>query len=55
MIPKLKFGRTGHMSSRLIFGAYALSQATRYEKPPLDEEMQAMMEKYEIQPVFPGW
>jgi aryl-alcohol dehydrogenase-like predicted oxidoreductase len=31
MIPKELFGRTGHRSSRLIFGAYALSQATRQE------------------------
>ncbi len=27
MIPKQAFGRTGHASTRLIFGAYALSQA----------------------------
>jgi aryl-alcohol dehydrogenase-like predicted oxidoreductase len=31
MIPKQPFGRTGHASSRLIFGAYALSQATQKE------------------------
>lgn len=31
MIPKLHFGRTGHDSSRIIFGAYALSQATQAE------------------------
>jgi aryl-alcohol dehydrogenase-like predicted oxidoreductase len=29
MIPKQPFGRTGHESARVIFGAYALSQATR--------------------------
>jgi aryl-alcohol dehydrogenase-like predicted oxidoreductase len=31
MIPKACFGRTGHISTRLIFGAYALSQATQKE------------------------
>jgi aryl-alcohol dehydrogenase-like predicted oxidoreductase len=31
MIPKLDFGRTGHTSTRIIFGAYALSQATQTE------------------------
>ena len=31
MIPKASFGRTGHKSTRLIFGAYALSQATQKE------------------------
>ena len=31
MIPKHKFGRTGHTSTRLIFGAYALSKATQTE------------------------
>ncbi len=29
MIPKYQFGRTGHQSSRVIFGAYALSKATQ--------------------------
>ncbi|KPK89009.1 MAG: aldo/keto reductase [Anaerolineae bacterium SM23_ 63] len=29
MIPKHHFGQTGHMSTRLIFGAYALSKATQ--------------------------
>jgi aryl-alcohol dehydrogenase-like predicted oxidoreductase len=29
MIPKLHFGRTGHRSTRIIFGAYALSKATQ--------------------------
>ncbi|UCC28050.1 MAG: aldo/keto reductase [Candidatus Bathyarchaeota archaeon] len=28
MIPKLEFGRTGHSSTRVIFGAYALNKAT---------------------------
>ena len=29
MIPKKPFGRTGHNSTRIIFGAYALSQASQ--------------------------
>ncbi len=29
MIPKLQFGRTGHLSTRIIFGAYALAYATQ--------------------------
>ena len=28
MIPKLPFGRTGHLSTRVIFGAYAVAYAT---------------------------
>ena len=31
MIPRQSFGRTGHESSRAVFGAYALSQATEEE------------------------
>ena len=31
MIPKIQFGRTGHASCRIIFGAYALSKATQVE------------------------
>ncbi|MFX0092638.1 MAG: aldo/keto reductase [Candidatus Hodarchaeota archaeon] len=31
MIPKQQFGRTGHISSRVIFGAYALNKATQSE------------------------
>ncbi len=31
MISKQAFGRTGHLSTRLIFGSYALSQATQAE------------------------
>jgi aryl-alcohol dehydrogenase-like predicted oxidoreductase len=31
MIPKIGFGRTGHESSRIIFGSYALSAATQAE------------------------
>ncbi len=35
MIPKSHFGRTGHVSTRAIFGAYALSQATQAEAKQL--------------------
>ena len=31
MIPKQPFGRTGHLSTRAIFGSYALSKATQKE------------------------
>lgn len=31
MIPRRKFGRTGHASTRIIFGSYALSQASQEE------------------------
>jgi aryl-alcohol dehydrogenase-like predicted oxidoreductase len=31
MIPKIDFGRTGHASTRVIFGGYALSKATQAE------------------------
>ena len=31
MIPKNQFGRTGHASSRIIFGAYALSKSTQVD------------------------
>jgi aryl-alcohol dehydrogenase-like predicted oxidoreductase len=31
MIPKLEFGRTGHLSTRVLFGAAALSQVTQEE------------------------
>jgi aryl-alcohol dehydrogenase-like predicted oxidoreductase len=31
MIPKQPFGRTGHASTRILFGAYALSKATQVE------------------------
>ena len=31
MIPKLPFGQTGHLSTRIIFGACALSEATSAE------------------------
>ncbi|MFW9832106.1 MAG: aldo/keto reductase, partial [Candidatus Thorarchaeota archaeon] len=31
MIPKQKFGRTGHQSTRIIFGAWALNKVTKAE------------------------
>ena len=31
MIPKLAFGRTGHESTRVVFGSWALSKATQIE------------------------
>ena len=31
MIPKQPFGRTGHQSTRTVFGAWALSEATQAE------------------------
>ena len=31
MIPKQQFGRTGHASTRIIFGGYALSNASQAE------------------------
>ena len=31
MILRNQFGRTGHFSTRIIFGAYALSRATQAE------------------------
>jgi hypothetical protein len=31
MIAKQSFGRTGHASTRVLFGAYALSKATQAE------------------------
>ena len=31
MISRQEFGRTGHQSTRVIFGAYALSKATQAE------------------------
>ena len=31
MIPKQRFGRTAHVSTRIVFGAYALSQATQVD------------------------
>ena len=37
MIEKLPFGRTGHMSTRTLFGAFALSRATEKEADELLE------------------
>lgn len=31
MIPKKPFGRTGHLSTRVVFGGYALRNATQVE------------------------
>lgn len=44
MIQKLPFGRTGHQSSRVIFGAYALSAATQNEA---DEVLEVLL-KYGV-------
>jgi aryl-alcohol dehydrogenase-like predicted oxidoreductase len=41
MIPKKMFGRTNHKSSRVIFGAYALSDATQEEA---DEVLELLLE-----------
>lgn len=41
MIPKQPFGRTGHMSTRIIFGAYALSEATQNEA---DQVLELLLE-----------
>ncbi len=41
MIPQAKFGRTGHTSSRIIFGGYALSEATQDEA---DRVLQILLE-----------
>jgi aryl-alcohol dehydrogenase-like predicted oxidoreductase len=41
MIPKASFGRTGHLSTRLIFGGWALSQATQKEA---DEVLDLLLE-----------
>ncbi len=41
MIPKIQFGRTGHTSSKIIFGAYALSKATQEES---DEILNLLLE-----------
>jgi len=41
MIPKSQFGRTEHASSRIIFGAYALSEATQMEA---DEILSVLLE-----------
>jgi aryl-alcohol dehydrogenase-like predicted oxidoreductase len=41
MIPKANFGRTGHLSTRLIFGAWVLSQATQKEA---DQVLELLLE-----------
>ena len=41
MIPKANFGRTGHRSTRLIFGGWALSQATQKEA---DQVLELLLE-----------
>jgi predicted aldo/keto reductase-like oxidoreductase len=40
MIEKQEFGRTGHLSSRIIFGAYALSDATQQQADDALESLQ---------------
>ena len=44
MIPKRQFGYTGHESTRIIFGAYALSRAT---KEDADQTLEILL-KYDI-------
>ena len=44
MIPKSVFGRTSHKSSRIIFGAYALSNATQEQS---DEVLKILL-KFDI-------
>jgi aryl-alcohol dehydrogenase-like predicted oxidoreductase len=39
MIPKHTFGRTGHRSTRILFGSYALSQATQAEADRILERL----------------
>ena len=41
MIPRLPFGRTGHTSTRIIFGGYALSKATQAEA---DDVLELLLE-----------
>ena len=41
MVPKQNFGRTGHMSTRAIFGAAALSQVTQEEA---DQTLELLLE-----------
>jgi len=44
MIEKMLFGRTGHMSSRVIFGAAALGEVTQKEA----DETYDLLKKYDI-------
>ena len=41
MIEKKEFGRTGHMSTRALFGAAALSQVTQEEA---DQTLEVLLE-----------
>jgi len=41
MIPKAIFGRTGYVSTRIIFGSYALSQATQQDA---DQVLETLLE-----------
>ncbi|MCJ7694333.1 MAG: aldo/keto reductase, partial [Anaerolineaceae bacterium] len=41
MIPKLAFGRTGHLSTRALFGAAALSEVTQDEA---DKTLELLLE-----------
>jgi diketogulonate reductase-like aldo/keto reductase len=44
MIPKQKFGRTGHQSTRVIFGSWALSKSTQAEA----DRALALLQKYGV-------
>jgi predicted aldo/keto reductase-like oxidoreductase len=44
MIEKMQFGRTGHMSSRVIFGAAALGEVTQKEA----DQTYELLKKYDI-------
>lgn len=44
MIPRKEFGRTGHLSTRVIFGSYALSKATKTEA----EKALALLQEYGV-------
>ena len=44
MIPRIPFGRTNHVSSRIIFGSYALSNASQEEA----DQVLKLLLKYEI-------
>ena len=41
MLPKMEFGKTGHQSTRLIFGACALSNC---EQPDADRTLDFILE-----------
>ncbi|MCW3976649.1 MAG: aldo/keto reductase [Candidatus Bathyarchaeota archaeon] len=44
MIPRQEFGRTGHQSTRVIFGAYALNKATQAEA----DRVLALVQEYGV-------